>query len=484
MAPLPTGPQNGSDIYPEFTWTPLIGASRYELWVDDLTRRKQKIIHQTDLTVANFTPTTPLAAGRYRFWVRGFDVENTRTAWSSPWTFHINLSPEFTSNTGNTTDPRPQLTWSAVPNIDHYELWIRGLSQTQNPYIHETNITDTQFTPAADLPIGAYYAWVRGIYADDSTTNWSLAERFRVVTQPTFTAPVGRTDDRTPTIQWTAVTGAARYELWLSNKSTGQSPVIHKADITDTKFTPTDDLQTGVYLAWLRARDDHNVPAQWSLRHTFTVTLTTPTLLSPQGTVSGTEVAFEWSTVVDAQRYELWVRNLTTGQDRVIHKTQLTTTQYTHSEQLATGDYRMWVRAFDANNIPSDWTAGDFKVAATNAPSDATTDGSSDVGDLILPEGQVNVAVDGQTQLVSFEPVLPRDAVAIEQPSAAKNQSADNPTRRQLPDNRQWRRVHSEAPVRRDAEMDLIDVILRDWALEGHEALHSRSSTGNPVTGD
>ena len=101
-----------------------------------------------------------------------------------------------------------------------------------------------------------------------------------------------------------------------------------------------------------------------------------------------------------------------------------------------------------------------------------------------MPEGQVDIAVDGQTQLVSFEPVLPRDAVAIEQLSAAENQSADNPTRRQLPDNRQWRRVHSEAPVRRDAEMDLIDVILRDWALEGHEALHSRSSTGNPVTGD
>ena len=69
-----------SDTTPEFTWHAVAGAQRYELWVDDVGRRQRQIIHRSDLTVPHFTPTTHLAAGDYRFWVRAFDADGRPAA--------------------------------------------------------------------------------------------------------------------------------------------------------------------------------------------------------------------------------------------------------------------------------------------------------------------------------------------------------------------------------------------------------------------
>ena len=374
-----------TDLTPTVSWDAIPGASRYELWVDDVDRGQQRVMHQTNLTTTSYTPTDSVPAGRYRIWVRAFDVEENATLWSSPHTFQVRVIPQFAGDINSTGNPRPELSWNAVDDADHYELWVRGLGQGQDPYIHETQLSGTQFTPTADMPIGAYYGWIRGVYADDSTTDWSAVERFRIVTSTEITGPVGRDSDRTPTIQWNSVLGADCYELWVSNKSTGQSQVIHKTDITSTEFTPPSDIPVGVYQSWLRAVDSQGILAQWSACHEFTVTLPPPTIVTPQGTVSGSAVQFEWTSVTDAQQYELWVRNLTTGQDKVVHNANVTNTQYTHNDQLSAGDYRMWVRAFDANGVVGDWIAGDFQVAGRLLPDASTADQNSTVPDLLLP---------------------------------------------------------------------------------------------------
>lgn len=66
---------------PEFRWSPVDGAVRYELWVTDLTR-ELRVIHEKSLTKPSFTPLVALPASDFRFWVRAVSSEGETSFWS------------------------------------------------------------------------------------------------------------------------------------------------------------------------------------------------------------------------------------------------------------------------------------------------------------------------------------------------------------------------------------------------------------------
>ncbi|MBL8818304.1 MAG: hypothetical protein JNL58_19915 [Planctomyces sp.] len=78
----------GQSSTPVFTWTPVAGVQRYELWVSSLSGAG-KVIHQTDIETESFVPTTPLAAGIYRSWIRAFDSTGANLGWSSSLDFTV-----------------------------------------------------------------------------------------------------------------------------------------------------------------------------------------------------------------------------------------------------------------------------------------------------------------------------------------------------------------------------------------------------------
>lgn len=78
---------NTTDRTPTISWQPVDEAIQYELWVNELGVR-DKIIYRTSLTTTSFTPTSNLAAGSFRVWVRA--VSSSVTApWSAPVDFAV-----------------------------------------------------------------------------------------------------------------------------------------------------------------------------------------------------------------------------------------------------------------------------------------------------------------------------------------------------------------------------------------------------------
>ncbi|MDA1015835.1 MAG: hypothetical protein O3A00_15440, partial [Planctomycetota bacterium] len=73
---------------PIISWTIPVGAVRYELQVNDLTRGIKSLIYVGSAT-NSVTPTLALAVGNYRAWVRAFDETGTATSWSIGWNFRI-----------------------------------------------------------------------------------------------------------------------------------------------------------------------------------------------------------------------------------------------------------------------------------------------------------------------------------------------------------------------------------------------------------
>ena len=97
-------------------------------------------------------------------------------------------------------------------------------------------------------------------------------------------------------------------------------------------------------------------------------------VLGPTGTFTDTTPLFTWQAITGSSRYILHVQNAATG-EVVIRENQLTTTSFTSTTALATGDYRVWVKAIGSSGEFNDgtWSAAvDFTVAAVSSESTET----------------------------------------------------------------------------------------------------------------
>ena len=79
--PLVGSSTAAADVF--FAWSTVSTATRYELWVNNLTTGTIQVIYETSVTTNSFTPTAALTAGNYRAWVRGIAADNTPSAWSA-----------------------------------------------------------------------------------------------------------------------------------------------------------------------------------------------------------------------------------------------------------------------------------------------------------------------------------------------------------------------------------------------------------------
>jgi predicted phage tail protein len=310
--------------------------------------------------------------------VRARNSENGAVGpWSKGQSFEIVnlLSPVIQPLPDSTTDTRPSISWTAIEGAVRYEIWANNLSTGQGQVLFDTNVTETSYTAPAHLAVGTYRVWVRAVNAQGLASKWSVAQDFAITAPaaPQLTAPAAEISAAMVTFMWNATTGAETYELWVSNLTTGQSPVLNETGLTDTTFAT--NLPVGQYRAWVRAINAAGDAGAWSVAHNFRrVHLLKPVLNFPIGLLNFNNPIYNVKTEVHAVRVEIWVDNLTTGQSQVVHETEVTNTflldgqRFFHFETetpLANGLYRWWARAFDADGNASTWSeAGEFTVLA------------------------------------------------------------------------------------------------------------------------
>ena len=82
---------------PEFTWTEVTEAPRYDLWVNNVTTGQRQIIRQENLTTTSFISNRRLPPGRYRAWSRAFNEQGEPGDWSKRLTFVVMDVPTVTS---------------------------------------------------------------------------------------------------------------------------------------------------------------------------------------------------------------------------------------------------------------------------------------------------------------------------------------------------------------------------------------------------
>jgi extracellular elastinolytic metalloproteinase len=259
----------------------------------------------------------------------------------------------------NTQSARPTFNWLPTDGAESYDIWINNITTATNAYLRQT-VTVTEFVPSTDLALGRYQIYVQGIFPDGTRSPWSDPSTFEVRPKVQWITTNGSTTSQQPTITWTSMAGAARYDVWIDNRTTGTSQIIRNTSVTSTSFIPDSPLQQGAYGIWVRGFDVRGVPGEWSSVLQLNVALT-PVTTRPASITVDSRPTFEWNNVPGANLYDLWVNNLTTGVSQTIRQPALATSQFIPSSSLPIGQYIWWVRAITTNAsgpVVGPWSTG------------------------------------------------------------------------------------------------------------------------------
>ncbi|MCA9010383.1 MAG: FG-GAP repeat protein [Planctomycetaceae bacterium] len=353
---------------PTLTWSSLPGADHYDIWINNLSSGVAQIVRSSNISLTYFTIPKDLPIGSYRAWARGIARDSAPGAWSSAVNFNITPGPEFTHGANTTFNQSPVLQWTSLPGATTYDLWIDDRSTGLSQSVRNDRLTSTTFAASEPMRIGNYRAWIRGVGEGNFKSNWSSAIDFRITASPTVIPGSSLTFDNTPTLRWNNLPGAAVYEVYLRNQSTG-AVVLEQRNISSSQFTLGSGLADGPYRWWVRAETSDGLRSLWSAPADFTIGGRTR-LITPSGSISDSTPTFTWQQVDGAVHYDLWVDKVG-GQAQIIRQEALTGTSFTPTTSLAAGSYRAWIRAVDTNGDVSVWsTSVEFRVVAKEALED------------------------------------------------------------------------------------------------------------------
>lgn len=351
---------------PEIQWDDAGNdVARYDLYINAVGDRTTPVYRRDSLTVTSHTLEAALADGNYEVWLRAIFNDGSRSRWGafgealtvSTQQTNPLTPPTITSPAAVTSSLRPEFTWTAVDGAVRYELWISS-AEDVTPIIHETQLTGTSFTPAADLAAGKLRVWVRAHYAT-GRSRWTPTYRTEILHNTvTITGGVGSQQTTTPTITWNDPGNTARFDLYI-NETGVSTPAYRRSTLTGTSHTLETPLESGkTYDVWIRAHFNDGSRTRWGSSVELIVNGAPVAFrdIVPSLTVEDNQAA--WPAIDNAVQYEIWVNSVDSSgqliQARVFHDTSVSGTSL--NLNLSAGAYRGWLRAIDAGGVKTRWS--------------------------------------------------------------------------------------------------------------------------------
>ncbi|MBN1380498.1 MAG: carboxypeptidase regulatory-like domain-containing protein [Deltaproteobacteria bacterium] len=140
------------------------------------------------------------------------------------------------------------------------------------------NVTATVDTSSFTTTGSPYTISVRG---QDVNDNWGATQTVQVTVYEAPEAPVlipvtSPTRDKTPTVSWNAVTGAATYDLQVATDEAFTNVVETQTGLTATSFTAPSDVDDDTYYWRVRAVDAGSHAGAYSAASSFIIDTTGP----------------------------------------------------------------------------------------------------------------------------------------------------------------------------------------------------------------
>jgi hypothetical protein len=254
------------DIRPDFAWSGISGAVRYELRLNDVTGARSNIFPNTSTTNTWWEVPGDLVSGRTYTWqVRAMNANGMGT-WSALGKFSVGR-PAQTGPSSGVPELRPTFTWTGVGAVTAYEVRVTDVSAGGVIRFQQKAYT-TNWTPPADLVSGRTYTWqVRALNAI-SQGKWSAPVTL-VLGKPTLSGPMGDVFNRRPTFAWSGIGGALSYQVRVTDLTTGKQRYL--STVSGLDWTPPSDLVAGHTYRWQARALNSLGQGTWSTAATFRV---------------------------------------------------------------------------------------------------------------------------------------------------------------------------------------------------------------------
>ena len=298
-APSVTAPRGLKDsptietTNPRFAWTVPARGVKYDLLVNNLTTQVAGVIRENGLTTNAFIARTNMAQGKYRVWVRAYNIANEVGDWSLPFDFNIDeptpavpvITAPAVNSLGYVEDANPTFRWTTTtPPAAAYDFTLFNVSLGTTAFTVNDLTTPSYVVPAAyRLGEYAYRAQVRAKNVSGDVTEWSAPYAFRVnipdPTTPTLIGPGDTIKDTTPTFSWRHTSTSFSYEILirdlLRNEDISLQVKTFSLDpggkTASYNLPAANALKPGTYRFWVRAINSLGQSSGWSTSKTFVI---------------------------------------------------------------------------------------------------------------------------------------------------------------------------------------------------------------------
>lgn len=329
---------------PLFAWTGVSNAATYEIWINNATTGASKVVNVTGIAATSYTPTVDLGIGTYNVWVRGFTSSGLASLWSNSGVWQTRPTTTLTDSGRTESSKAFSIQWDAVPGASSYDIWVDRLTSRTSQYLRNTNVL-TNSLSVDNIAIGKYAVWIRARNTRGDLTQWSTQGIINVSYGPTGIQANAIDFNSSSSLSWATVPGATAYDVWVDNLTTSTAQVVRNTNVAITTLGMP-GLTVGSYRAWVRAKDVNGASYAWGAPLSFEFRKAVR-VLGPPASPSVPRPQFSWTAVAGATSYQLVIADTLLNPIRT--ESNLTDVYFTPDTDLAAGNYRAWITAFDGS---------------------------------------------------------------------------------------------------------------------------------------
>jgi hypothetical protein len=245
--PILISPPSGGTIEffgdQDFSWQPVVGASKYRFQVATSTDGFSHPTYDTTTLYTGHQPPSKFANGSYFWRVIPIDPANREGTPSEirPFQMGYNQVPTLLEP-ANGSYPvfTPTFRWTAEKGAQFYRLQY-STDPSFNAGVTTIDTRNTTYTPELTLPNDVNYYWRVQTFSGASVSDWSSVWFFqkRWYLQPTLLTPTDLYQlARFPVFSWTPVPGAAFYKIEWNTANSFPPPGNCTGTTSNTSYVP------------------------------------------------------------------------------------------------------------------------------------------------------------------------------------------------------------------------------------------------------
>ncbi len=330
----------------------------------------------TGILNSSYTPDSDLSPNTTYYWrVRSFNGSGQYSSWSATRSFRTALpKPTMLSLPANgaTLQPnRPLFDWDDIPGASGYTLQVSTANNFATFVLNQKTSVST-FTPVSDLPANKTLYWrvlATGTNGPSLPSDYFTFSTANPPSIPVLSAPAENTlisNTLTPTLDWNNVTlptgvTFGGYQLEVATDTAFSSDLLTRNAtggptvsifILDTLLSPNTK-----YYWHVRSFNGSGQYSSWSATRSFRTAVVAPTLISPSGTLTTTDLTptFNWDDVDGASYYSIQISTTSTFISTLVNATASSST-FTPTANLPANTALYWRVLAQGTNGPGRWS--------------------------------------------------------------------------------------------------------------------------------